>query len=223
MPITLGYWKIRGLAANIRYQLRYMGVEYEMVEYEQGEGPDFSKEAWLSAKPNLPLDFPNVPYIFDGDFKMTETVPIMKYLADKFKPELLGTSVEHRATVNMLGNVISDLKGKATLPVYGRADKDEFLGNLPNMLQPIVAKMGTNQFLAGDAVTWIDFFFFEIICMINACYKLDLCSDMPTIGAHHQNMKNLPGLKEYLSDPNCMDAGYIFNGKIAKLNAISGF
>ena len=33
MPI-LGYWKIRGLGANIRYQLAYLGVEYELVEYE---------------------------------------------------------------------------------------------------------------------------------------------------------------------------------------------
>ena len=33
MPI-LGYWKIRGLGANIRYQLTYSGVEFENVEYE---------------------------------------------------------------------------------------------------------------------------------------------------------------------------------------------
>ena len=30
---TIGYWKIRGLAANIRYQLAYMGVDYDSVEY----------------------------------------------------------------------------------------------------------------------------------------------------------------------------------------------
>ena len=30
----LGYWKIRGLASQIRYQLAYLGIEYEMVEYE---------------------------------------------------------------------------------------------------------------------------------------------------------------------------------------------
>ena len=44
---TLGYWKIRGLCSNLRYQLAYCGVEYNMVEYEQGDGPDFSREPWL--------------------------------------------------------------------------------------------------------------------------------------------------------------------------------
>lgn len=26
--VVLGYWKIRGLAASIRYQLKYCGVEF---------------------------------------------------------------------------------------------------------------------------------------------------------------------------------------------------
>ena len=43
-----GYWKIRGLASNIRYQLAYQGVEYEMVEYEQAD--DFNVESWTSVK-----------------------------------------------------------------------------------------------------------------------------------------------------------------------------
>lgn len=35
-------------------------------KYEQGEGPEFSREAWLSVKPGLGLDFPNLPYFVDG-------------------------------------------------------------------------------------------------------------------------------------------------------------
>merc|ERR1711957_185448 len=87
---TLGYWKIRGLASNIRYQLAYCGVEYNLVEYEQGDAPDFSREPWLEKKFNLGLAFPNLPYLVDGDFSMTETLPIHKYIAEKWRPELLG-------------------------------------------------------------------------------------------------------------------------------------
>ena len=46
MP-TLGYWKIRGLAAGMRYQMQYSGIQYEMTEYEQGDAPDYSRESWL--------------------------------------------------------------------------------------------------------------------------------------------------------------------------------
>ena len=86
----LGYWKIRGLAANIRYQLSYCGVDWQDVEYEQGDGPEFSRESWMSVKYNLGFDFPNLPYFIDGDFKLTETMAIHKYIAEKWKPELLG-------------------------------------------------------------------------------------------------------------------------------------
>ena len=41
---TLGYWKIRGLGAPVRYLLAYLDVDYDLVEYEQGDGPDFSRQ-----------------------------------------------------------------------------------------------------------------------------------------------------------------------------------
>ena len=48
--LTIGYWKIRGLISPIRYMLEYLGVDYEDVQYEQGEGPEFSRDAWMSVK-----------------------------------------------------------------------------------------------------------------------------------------------------------------------------
>ena len=46
------------------------------------------------------LDFPNLPYFMDTDgFKMTESVAIHQYIADKWAPNLLGASVEEKARV----------------------------------------------------------------------------------------------------------------------------
>ncbi len=39
----LGYWKIRGLAQGIRYQLAYLGVDYEDKRYGYGPAPGFSR------------------------------------------------------------------------------------------------------------------------------------------------------------------------------------
>jgi glutathione S-transferase len=103
MPLTIGYWKIRGLASNIRFQLAYSGItDYNMVEYELGDGPDFDGSAWFGVKPTLGLDFPNIPYLIDGDFKITETLAIHKYLADKYKPALLGNDAAQRGQVAMM-------------------------------------------------------------------------------------------------------------------------
>ena len=98
--------------------MKYSNIDYELVEYEQGDGPDFSKEAWFSEKHNLGFDFPNLPYLIDGDFKLTETQAIHKYLAAKCQPELLGEDVEHKAYIDMLANVIYDLKWAITRPLY---------------------------------------------------------------------------------------------------------
>ena len=89
---TLGYWKIRGLASQIRYEMVYLGVDYSVDQYEQGEAPDFDRSAWLNVKSTLGLPFPNLPYLIDGDLKLTETNAIMKYIASKYGPELLGTT-----------------------------------------------------------------------------------------------------------------------------------
>ena len=69
----LGYWKIRGLAQGIRYQLAYLGVDYTDKKYSYGPAPEFSREEWTSEKPTLGLPFTNLPYFIDGDAKVTET------------------------------------------------------------------------------------------------------------------------------------------------------
>jgi glutathione S-transferase len=58
----------------------------------------------------LGLDFPNIPYLMDGDFKLSESLAIHRYIADKWKPELLGTDPKHRAHVSMLSQIVSEFK-----------------------------------------------------------------------------------------------------------------
>jgi hypothetical protein len=53
--IILGYWAIRGLAEPIRLALHYAKTPYTDKMYEQGEGPEFSRDKWLSEKEKLGL------------------------------------------------------------------------------------------------------------------------------------------------------------------------
>ena len=53
--LVLGYWAIRGLAEPIRLALHYSKTPYTEKFYEQGEGPEYSREEWLKDKPNLGL------------------------------------------------------------------------------------------------------------------------------------------------------------------------
>lgn len=101
VPI-LGYWNIRGLGASIRYILTFLNVPFENKLYNQGQAPDFDRSEWLNEKPNLGLDFPNLPYLIDGDFKMTESAAIIKYICKKWGPHLLGSSARNTGLIEML-------------------------------------------------------------------------------------------------------------------------
>ena len=99
---TLGYWAIRGLASQIRYQMVYLGVDYAEDFYEQGDAPDFDRSCWLEKKDTIGLRFPNLPYFIDGETRLTDTGAIMKFIANKYGPELLGNSPAQIGQVEMV-------------------------------------------------------------------------------------------------------------------------
>ncbi|MCJ7774523.1 MAG: glutathione S-transferase family protein [Desulfobacterales bacterium] len=68
-----------------------IGLEYEEVSVDLGN----PVEDYLKLNPNG-----KVPCLVDGDFVLWESMAITAYLAGKYKPELLGSSVEERALID---------------------------------------------------------------------------------------------------------------------------
>ena len=72
--IVFGYWYVRGVGQIGRLLLAYTGADWEDVKYN-------TKPEWFQkAKGEVPLDFPNLPYLIDGDFNLTETTAIAYYI-----------------------------------------------------------------------------------------------------------------------------------------------
>ena len=116
---NFGNWKMRGLAEHIRAILAYKDVDFNDVTYEQTDGPEFSSEAWTSIKFTLGLDFPDLPYLIDGDVKISEQSAITKFVAKKYAPELLPQTDKEFAELEQVLNIVGEVKGKATGPCYG--------------------------------------------------------------------------------------------------------
>ena len=61
------YWDVRGLGEMCRLMFRYVGANYEDVKLSVENRDD-----WFKQKFTLGLDFPNLPYLIDGDVKLTQ-------------------------------------------------------------------------------------------------------------------------------------------------------
>jgi len=76
--VILGYWAIRGLGQVCRMLLEYTGIPYEERRYV---ATDTDKSDWENEKFKLGMAFPNLPYIFDGNVKVTQSHAVFRYIA----------------------------------------------------------------------------------------------------------------------------------------------
>jgi glutathione S-transferase len=63
--ITLGYWAVRGRGQVLRFLLDYTKANWQETTYV--EDPKWFDED----KYKLGLHFPNIPYLIDGDVRLT--------------------------------------------------------------------------------------------------------------------------------------------------------
>ena len=164
---TLGYWKIRGLGFHIRAVFEYVGVQYAIKDFVQGDGPEFSREQWYIEKPSLAMDFPNLPFLFDGELKISETLAIMRHIANKHDKTLLGKTVKDQATQDMLLLVLHFKKGPITSSCYNSPDKAVAKQIAYDSLPDIVHYLGKKPYLLGDYVTLADLYLLEMIDLID--------------------------------------------------------
>ncbi|ELR19868.1 Glutathione Stransferase [Acanthamoeba castellanii str. Neff] len=166
--LVVGYWDIRCLAEPIRFLLEYTGLPYEDRRYVQGHAPDYSREHWFGVKNSLGLDFPNLPYLIDGDVKITQSNAILRHIARKANPALLGKDLKEQAQIDMLIDVLVDFRNESVDMFYCDPNefaekKARFLNRLPGSLKQFDAFLGDKKFLAGDEPTVPDFHFCEML------------------------------------------------------------
>ena len=214
---TIGYWKIRGLGAPIKYLFEYLGVEYNDVQYEQGDGPEFSRECWNSVKHTLGLDFPNNPYLIHGDLRITESHAIMRYIANKWgSAELSGKTPEDKARIDMLLSVVQEFRNSTTGHFYGSGDRETIKKIAFEKFQDIAKFLGEKEFVAGNYVTFVDFFIWEQIELFTFVTEGEILARYPNLLTYHKRVGSLPKFAEYIASDRFMVRP--FNNKVAKIN-----
>ncbi|XP_030639849.1 glutathione S-transferase Mu 3 [Chanos chanos] len=163
MSMKLAYWDIRGLAQPIRLLLEYTGTKYEEKVYSCGEAPNYDKSCWFDEKYKLGMDFPNLPYLEDGDRKIVQSNAIMRYIARKHK--LCGETEDEQIRVDILENQAMDFRNGFVRLCYADHDrlKAGYLEKLPQTLKEFSAFLGDRKWFAGDKITFVDFIMYELL------------------------------------------------------------
>jgi len=190
--VILGYWAFRGVGQPIRNLLEYLNIPYQEKLYS-------SMDEWSKEKATLKSDFPNLPYLIDGDKIITESEAIQLYLALKAnRADLLGATPEERVHIAQVRGVLADVrKDYNALTVNKTATDLQKVFNetvLPRLT--LVAKhLGENDFLVGK-LSILDFPFSELLggMMIQ---DGDWLAPLPNLKKYFERCANLPGIKEY--------------------------
>ncbi|XP_037047303.1 glutathione S-transferase Mu 1-like [Bradysia coprophila] len=203
MGRTLTYWDVRGLGQPIRFLLAYLEVEYEDKRYGLAE-PPHSRDEWLAVKPNLDLDFPNLPYWIDGDLKMTESRAIVRHIARVHDRTgtLLPNDPKIAYKTDMMENIVFDaMMGVAMFAYeYDPLKEDEKYKALHEKLAAISKYLGSNKWITGDVITFVDFWLYEtLIWYIRFDEKF--LDPYANFAEFIKRFEDLPSTKKYMNDP----------------------
>ena len=204
--IVFSYWKIMGIAEPVRMLLHYLDLPFAETNPK-----NYSR--WRSSQEKLQedgLDFPNLPYIYFNDFKLSEKHAIMWYIAKKVGPKhLIGKTMKEQAFLRQLINVLRDLcyffmlaslqkDYKKALRNFDRpgSKTDLLMKRLSNFL-------GQREFLM-DYFTIADINMSYVVLKYYSIYRSAGLADpyrrYPNLKEHHHRIFELEGIREYVEE-----------------------
>jgi glutathione S-transferase len=192
--VTLGYWRVRGRGQVPRLLLAYTGAVWEDVQYT-------SPEQWFgNDKQSLQLSFPNLPYLIEGDFRITETSAICTYIIERSaRKELLGRNAQERAlvlnVVGVIGECLEKLSTIAYSPNGATLLEKTWKDTLEPKLQQLAKFKGNKEWLLGF-LTLADFLFAELSYYLENIYREEF-KKLNFVLASRHSFEKLPEIKQY--------------------------
>ena len=158
--ITL-YGSARTSAGRCLWCLEETGVAYENKNVDM-RSKEHKSEDFLKINPNG-----KVPALVDGETNLFESMAINFYLADKYKPELLGTTPEERAIsyqwsfwslAELQDPIIQVFIQKVFMPEDKRSQAviDENMAKLPALMTTLDNALASKTYLNGKTFTLAD-------------------------------------------------------------------
>ncbi|RWS25455.1 glutathione S-transferase Mu 1-like isoform X2 [Leptotrombidium deliense] len=197
--LVLGYWDLRGLTEPIRYLLHYADVDFEDKRYTVGPAPEFDTSEWTNEKNTLGLDFPNLPYIIEGDLKLSQSTAILRYLARKYK--LVGETEEETIRLDLAEQQLVDVRTGLVKVAYSGSEyeknREEYLKTLPEKLELLSKFLGDRKFILGDKLTYVDFLLYEVLDF-HRLFEATSLNAYENLKSYLERFEALPAIEKYM-------------------------
>ncbi|WP_413291043.1 glutathione S-transferase family protein [Bdellovibrio sp. HCB337] len=190
------YGSPRSSAGRCFVMLEECGLSYEVMPLDMMAKREHKLEPFLKLNPNG-----KVPCMVDNGFALWESAAIVQYLAEKHKPELLGTNATEKALVQqwafwtmteaqppMVDILVQKLfvpEGKKDLALIERREKQ-----MPGILEVLEKSLTNKKFLVGDKYSVADLMAASAVNIATGL-KLDM-SMFPNIKAWFAEVKSRP-------------------------------
>ena len=202
--ITLGYWALRARGTMIRLALEYTGASYVEKRYSFETAP-----TWFGDhKQSLGIDLPNMPYMIDGEQRFSESNAMMRHIARKFKPEMLGNGPADEARHDQVFEVLADFTEKLYEFVVDRAFEENRAKNVETisvLLGKLDAFIGPDSpFIVGDYITLVDLLAHDLFERIDLIDKA-LLPQFPNVVRARESLLNAEWLQTYKQSPKWID------------------
>jgi glutathione S-transferase len=211
MAPVLAYWKLRGRANPIRLLLHYAGVNYEEKFYDMGNiGEWFQEKETLSKD----FDFLSLPYYVDGDIKIAQTKNILAHLGRKHG--LDGTTENERIRMSLGVEFLDEMFQSIVHVAYPLSFPPVDMGNndkihetlraayeaqLPTNLERIAKFLKGHKWVAGDRLTYVDFFVYDVLDMNRLLFDPKHVQGNHEVSEYIKRFEALNGVKQFLASP----------------------
>lgn len=200
--IKIAYWGMKGRGEVLRHIAAYTGLDFENKLYTD------PNEWFAKDKPLLKCEFPNLPYVLDGDVVVTESDACVLYLIHKSKKlDLLGTNAEEIVHLAQINGVLNDSLN-ALVKISGNKELSEadlakgILDNVGPKITALAKHLGSKEWFLGR-ITVVDFFFVQLLKLLainstivkdlNLCDYIKRYDELPAIKAYTNSDKDVKG------------------------------
>lgn len=202
--LILGYWGIRGLAQQIRILLSYLGLPFEDKIYTD-------RQQWFEHdKQNIGFAFPNIPYLIDGEFKLTESSAIQKYVINRsHNKELLGKNIQDTVRIESVLGVVDDIWAEFAKNFW---KKDEEV--IKQTLEKITPKFNYLAKFVGERNTVFEYLTLVDFVLAERSYYFEFLfpeqyKSWEFLARIRDNINNLPSTKAYYSRENAIKGPFM--------------